>query len=137
MECALTYDAFITPSRRVGAGLAAGVDSWSVNTGVFGETAEGDAGDTPDGGEADSGITASGRFTFAPLYEETLLTHLGAWAPWRDPSRGEATQLQTHPESHITDVRLVDTGELAGVEDVQTYGLEAATVLGPFRAGRV
>lgn len=35
-------------------------------------------------------------------------------------------------ESHVTDVRLVDTGEIIGVDDLLTFGLEAAGVIGPW-----
>jgi phosphate-selective porin OprO and OprP len=101
---------------------------------VFGETASEDAGDNPDGGEADSGISTAARVTFAPFATATRVVHFGASVYWRDPGRGETMQLLTRPESHVTDVRLVDTGAIAGVNDVQTYGLEAATVQGPMHA---
>jgi phosphate-selective porin OprO and OprP len=133
MERALTYDAF-TPPRRIGAGIGYGGENWSVNAGAFGETADEDAGDNPDGGEADSGISAAGRVTFDPILSDTHLLHVGASLYWRDPGRGETTELLTRPESHVTDVALVDTGAIANVDDVQTYGLEAATVQGLMHA---
>jgi phosphate-selective porin OprO and OprP len=133
MERALTHEAFVPP-RRIGAGIGYGGENWSANAGAFGETADEDAGDNPDGGEADSGISAAGRVTFDPILSDTHLLHVGASLYWRDPGRGEETQLNSRPESHITDIRLVDTDVIASVDDVKTYGLEAATVLGPLHA---
>jgi phosphate-selective porin OprO and OprP len=134
MERALTQDAFISPSRRIGAGVGADGDHYSANVGVFGETASGDAGEDDDGNEFDSGLSAVGRVTYAPVATVTQVVHLGAGINWRDPSRDEDTRLRTRPESNVTDVRLVDTGALEGVEDFRIYGLELAGVLGPFHA---
>ncbi|MGH8504088.1 MAG: OprO/OprP family phosphate-selective porin [Gammaproteobacteria bacterium] len=133
MERALTHDAFV-PGRRIGAGVGAGGDNYSVNVGVFGETASGDAGEDDDGNEFDSGFSAAARATFAPIVTDTRVLHVGGSVYWRDPSQGEDTRFRTRPESNVTDVRLVDTDVLAGVDDVKTYGLEAAGVLGPFHA---
>jgi phosphate-selective porin OprO/OprP len=130
MERALTHEAFVPP-RRIGASIGAGSEHWSANVGVFGETADEEAGENPEGGEANSGISTAARVTFDPIFTDTHLLHAGASFYWRNPGRGEETQLSTRPESHITDVRLVDTGTIAGVDNVKTYGLEAATVLGP------
>ncbi|HKF93000.1 MAG TPA: porin, partial [Gammaproteobacteria bacterium] len=77
MEWALTYDAF-TPPRHIDVGIGAGTAHWSTNTGVFGETAAEAAGDNPDGGEADSSISAAARLTFAPIATDTRVVHLGA-----------------------------------------------------------
>lgn len=131
MERALIYES-LTPGRRIGAGVGYGVDNWHVAMGIFGETASGDAGEDDDGSEFDSGFSTTARVTYAPLLSDIRLVHLGASVYWRDPSQGEETRFLTRPEPHITDVRLVDTGVLSGVDDVQTYGLEAATVWGPF-----
>jgi phosphate-selective porin OprO/OprP len=133
MERALTQDAFISPSRRIGAGVGVGSDHWSANLGVFGETAAGGAGED-DGNELDSGISTVGRVTFAPIATDTHVVHLGAAVNWRDPSRGEDSQFRTRPASNVTEVRLVDTGAIAEVEDVRIYGLEAAGVQCPFHA---
>jgi phosphate-selective porin OprO and OprP len=134
MERALTHDTFITPSRRIGAGVGYGGDNFSANAGVFGETASGDAGEDDEGNEFDSGLNVAARVTFAPILTKTRLVHVGAAVNWRDPSRGEETRFRTRPESDVTDQRLVDTDVIPGVEDVQTYGLELAGVLGPLHA---
>ncbi|MGI8739085.1 MAG: OprO/OprP family phosphate-selective porin [Gammaproteobacteria bacterium] len=134
MERALTHDSFVFPSRRIGAGAGYGGDNFSANAGVFGETAAGDAGEDDDGNEADSGFGAAARVTYAPVLTETQVVHMGAAINWRDPSQGEDTRFRARPESNVTDVRLVDTDVIPGVEDVKTYGLEAAGVSGPFHA---
>jgi phosphate-selective porin OprO and OprP len=134
MERALTHEAFVEPNRRIGMGVGSGGDHYSANIGVFGETASGDAGEDDEGNEFDSGFSVAGRVTYAPIATGTRVVHGGAAVKWRDPSGGEDTQFRTRPESNVTEVRLVDTGALDGVEDVQIYGLEAAGVLGPFHA---
>lgn len=116
------------PSRHLGGMVSAHGANWTVAGGLFGEGV-GDAGTK---GE-DEGYGASGRVTFAPLYDKTLAVHLGVAGAYRVPRQGaKKIRFSERPESHITDVRFVDTGDIKGVDNFTLVGGELAAVAGPF-----
>ncbi len=81
----------------------------------------------------DEGLGAGARLAYTPMRTETGLLHLGIAGAWEEaPDSTDTLRLRARPESHVTDVRLVDTGTLTGVEDLTRAGLEAAWVQGPF-----
>jgi phosphate-selective porin OprO/OprP len=57
--------------------------------------------------------------------------HLGAAGSWRTPDDADTIRFRQRPESHVTDVRLVNTGAI-DADDFTRGGAEAAAVLGPF-----
>jgi phosphate-selective porin OprO/OprP len=118
------------PSRNLGiAALTTDPGgNWTAGLGVFGEGFD-DSNDEDD--ERDQGYGVTGRFTFTPFNELTRLLHLGVAASYRDAGDNEV-RFRERPESHITDVRFVDTGPLSGVDYIIRYGAEAAVVFGPF-----
>jgi phosphate-selective porin OprO/OprP len=130
MERALPVSAFAT-SRRIGLGLGHGSDHWTWAASVYGREAGDDANDTGSGGEGDQGYGAGARLTWAPWNEKTRVLHLGAWGAWEDPNDNDV-RFRTRPESHKTSVRLVDTEDIPDPDNYSKFGLEAATVLGPF-----
>ncbi len=74
----------------------------------------------------------AGRVAFGPKVGENQL-HFGAAANWQDsPNSDNEWRIRTRPESHQTSVRLVDTGTIAEVNSITTFGAEAAWVRGPF-----
>ncbi len=137
MERALPHEA-IVPGRRIGLGARTFVEHWSLASGVFGETVEDHAGTLPDGREADSGISLGVRATFAPWHRYGRVLHFGGAVNRFDPGDGQRDgfRFRSRPESHVTDVRLVDTGEgaITGVQGQTLYGVESAAVLGPWSA---
>jgi phosphate-selective porin len=118
MERTLTHGTFISPSRRIGAGQGYGGDNFSANAGVFGEMASGDAGEDDEGSEFDSGLNVAGRVTFAPILTNTRIVHVGAAVNWRNPSRGEETRFRAQSGANVTELRLLGTEIIPGVEDV-------------------
>lgn len=81
----------------------------------------------------DEGLGAGARFAYTPVRGDRDLLHLGVAGAWEQaPDASDTLRLRARPESHVTDVRLVDTGTLTGVEDLTRAGLEAAWVRGPF-----
>ena len=114
------------PGRRLGLGGRTHGENWTAALGVFGSEVGGDA-----AGEGDEGWDATARLTYAPLSDETLAAHLGAAVRYNDPA-DETTRFRARPESHVTDVRFVNTGTIADVADTVSWGSELAFVYGPF-----
>jgi phosphate-selective porin OprO/OprP len=117
-----------TPDRRIGLGISDNGERWTYALGVFGETAEGDVAD-----EGDEGWDITGRVTYAPLNNNGNVVHLGLAGRQHTPEdSSNSLRFRERPESNITNVRLIDTGTLTDVDDIQFAGLEAAAVFGPF-----
>ncbi|CAN5340388.1 OprO/OprP family phosphate-selective porin [soil metagenome] len=114
------------PGRRIGAGYASYARPLGFAAGVFG-------GSTGDDNE-DEGVGVAGRAVFAPELAADTLLHLGLAGAWMEPETTESAtdslRLRQRPESHLTGTRLVDTGVLENVENLQNYGFEIAWSLG-------
>jgi len=76
------------------------------------------------------GLTA--RAVWRPFNEKHKVLHLGLAGTTRDtPPEGEL-RFRARPESHVTNVRLIDTDVLVGINRHDMIGLEAAWINGPF-----
>ncbi len=129
------------PSRQIGAMISSSGDNWTGAFGLF------DAGD--------GALDITTRGTFAPIAGGARHIHLGGAVSWRQFSGADALiRIRQRPESHVTSVRLVDTGSIAGFsrgavaasDNLNTmlpaisasldwmllWGLEAAAGFGPF-----
>ena len=123
MERSMATNAFST-SRRIGLGANGAGENWTWAASVYGR----EEGDDTDG---DEGYGAGARLTWAPWNEKTQVLHLGGSAAWEDPNDNDV-RFRARPESHITSTRMVDTGNFPDPDTFAKYGIEAATVLGPF-----
>ncbi len=126
MERALPVDAF-APGRKIGASVATSGKMWSAAGGVFGEGID----DDRDSGD-DAGWGAAARLTFAPLHKKRKAVHLGGSLEFRQPDDENEVEFKAGPESKVSGVELVDTGRISEVDHTYKYGLEAASVFGPF-----
>ncbi len=125
MERALPNE--FAPGRNIGIGGHRYWDSFTVAGGVFGEAFDSDTDD-----EGDEGYGVVGRLTFAPIHQDRRALHLGAAAEYRVTDDEDQIRFRARPESHVTDVRFVNTGRIQEVDHTVKYGLEAAGVWGPF-----
>jgi phosphate-selective porin OprO/OprP len=117
------------PARNRGVGVStAFADAVTASAGFFGEGVDSDE---TDGDDASEGWGGTGRVTFSPVHTATRVVHLGAAGGWRTPDEGDMLRFRQRPESHVTDVRLVNTGEI-DTDDFTRLGAEAAVVHGPF-----
>lgn len=133
-ERALT-DAFLDTSelgrRRLG-GTASwyGGDHFYVRTGIFGEGVNDDSNFNQSWGTAT-------RVVWDPILGEDKLLHIGGAMYYRDLSKADANsglRFSYRPEAHISGARLVDTGTIAGAEDLIMAGAEVSGIWGPLHA---
>ena len=80
--------------------------------------------------EGDEGWGVTGRVTYAPWQADRKALHLGLALSQRSPDDSNEVKFNSRPESHITDVKYLDTDDIVDVDRVSLYGLEAALVLG-------
>jgi len=116
----------LAPGLLTGALVRGSARSMAWSVGVFGNDLSDD-----DRRKID-GTSVTGRFTFTPLRKRSNLLHMGASAEYRKADSNEVARFRARPESYVTDARLIDTGNLAGADDLLTLGAEAAWARGPF-----
>lgn len=115
----------LATDRRLGVGYQLATGHYTFALSGYGQNVEAEA--------RDEGLGAGSRFTYAPLNEPGRVLHFGIAAAWEEaPDASETIRFRARPESHVTDVRLINTGSVSGVESLTRYGLEAAAVLGSF-----
>jgi phosphate-selective porin OprO/OprP len=111
--------------RRIGADWTwVPNKQWRLNLGYF---TDGDL------NGLNEGHTLGGRAVFTPRNGDGEVLHLGLAAS-REERDDEAARIRTRPEAAITDVRLVDSGTLAGSDAIDRVGLEGAWQHGPWLA---
>lgn len=111
--------------RNIGVGLTRSGKNWSIAGGLFGEGPDGASDDN------DEGFGASGRVTYAPLFEKTHVWFLGASAAYRSTGSDDLLRLRARPDSHVTDTHLVDTGDF-DVDSYNRFAAEMGYVYGSF-----
>jgi phosphate-selective porin OprO/OprP len=119
----------LVPGRSLGINARTYRDTWTFGAGFFGEGSDDkNSGDQ----EIDEGYGISARGTYTPLVNPTELIHLGASLSYRTTGGDKKVRIRERPESHITSVRFVDTGDVEDVNATFGFGVEAAGVYGPF-----
>jgi len=128
MERASFVDAFIH-ERQIGAGIYAGNDHWSFQTGYYGA-------ETGDQSKFSTDYsTAAVRGTVAPIANDTTVVHFGASYRHREAGtlKGDGPDLFQYrtkgADLHLAD-RFVDTGHIAQSDDL--FVLEGAFVYKSF-----
>lgn len=115
----------LASDRRLGIGFDRGGDNYVFAASVYGQEVEEEG--------LDEGLGAGARLAWTPVRTGDNLVHLGVAGAWEEaPDASDTLRLRERPESHVTGVRLVDTGTLTNVDDLTRAGLEAAWVHGPF-----
>jgi len=114
-----------SPSRNFGLSAGAHGRQWSARAGIFGKGINNTTG-------GDEGYGFTGRVTYAPILQKQHSLHFGAAFSHRDFGDVGTTKFRERAESHITEVRLINTGTLADADSMNLLGLETAAVLGPF-----
>lgn len=116
---------YLTLARRLGVSADFSGENWTASVAGFGQDA-----DVKEAGLSE-GVGFSGRVTYLPWKTDKGLLHLGAWGSWEQPqsTNTDTVRIRAYPESHLTGVRLIDTGTLGDVDDVVKMGLEASLLV--------
>lgn len=120
-------DTRVTGRRRLGLTANSWGDHYYASSGLFGEGLNDDGRNNEDWGVA-------GRFVAAPVAEDDELLSFGGAVYYRDLSPNSLLRFSSRPESQIAGTRLVDTGIIAGAEDLTMANAEMTVVFGPFHA---
>jgi len=124
MERALINE--IAPGRNIGIGYQTYADDWTSAFGLFAESFDDDV-----DAEGDEGYGVTTRFTYSPVHKDTNVVHIGAAISIRKPDDDAEIKLDARPESHLTDVKYINTGKITNIDSAQKAGLEFAWVRGP------
>lgn len=125
MERALINE--IAPGRNIGVGYHTYDENWTAAFGVFGESFDDDV-----EAEGDEGYGLTTRFTYSPVHKDSNAVHFGVAISIRKPDDDAEIKLDARPESHLTDVKYINTGKITNIDNIQKSGLEFAWVKGPF-----
>ena len=120
MERSLPDNLLIT-ERNIGLMAALKRNNWTAAVAVFDNNQ----------GDADKGVDFVARATADVLHGQSAgqVLHLGASGLYRSyPGQEGVPRIRARPESHITGIRLVDTGNIDNVDSATLYGVEAAWV---------
>ena len=134
MERAAATNAF-SPSRNTGLALHDSLlgDQLNWGVGIFGGRTPGEEGDEGANLWVDDGYGISGRISYAPLWDcdcDCKRLFVGVSGTMREDL--DHVRFRARPGLHITDTRLVDTGNIAGAESYWTAGADIAWVNGPW-----
>jgi phosphate-selective porin OprO and OprP len=116
----------IVDSRRLGIGYDYHAARFGAQSMVYGRAIGGrQAGDMPMG--------IGGRVYANPLTDDGMLIHVGASAAYESRRDYNTLRYRDRPEARADDaIRLIDTGNIANVDDTLKAGLELAFLYGPF-----
>ena len=124
MERALSQA--LIPSYQMGFAASTHGKSWSLTTGVFGETLR-------DGISDGNGWGTGGRATYSPFHNKDLTLHFGVSGNYRERGRNSSNlRFSSRPEANVANVRFANTGGMSRVSDYTLLGLEFAALHGPF-----
>jgi len=115
------------PGRSIGVGFQSFNENWTTAIGLFGDAFDDDV-----DAEGNEGYGVSTRVTYSPVHKATSVLHFGLSLSVRVPDEEAEVKFDARPESHITDVKYVNTGNIANIDQILKTGLEFAWVSGPF-----
>jgi len=124
MERSVAIDAFV-PDYNQGIAYIRWGDAYSFSAGLYGDSTNNAA------SAVNESAGTSARLVFAPLHSSGDVLSLGASAYVRDVT-SDTWRVRARPNSHVTPIRLVDTGNVSDVSTAIAVALEASMTKGPF-----
>lgn len=112
-------------NRAIGVRVEQSGANWYAAGGLFGESVEPTV-------VGDEGWGLVGRFVYAPILEDDRVVHLAARLATRRTNSGSRAVRIRDETTHLSSLRIVDTGTIANVSQTNLYGVEAAFASGPF-----
>ncbi|MDO7596111.1 MAG: porin [Pseudomonadota bacterium] len=123
MERSLTNG--LNSGRHIGAMAFTNRKNWTASAGLFGEAVQ------TVGGANDEGWGLGSRISYAPINNKGSLLHLAVSANYRDAGEAAILRFKQQPESDVSGINIVDTGNMTDVDSHSKYGFEVAMVSGP------
>lgn len=121
--------------RAIGLNLARFGDNYTAQVGIYGETVTANK----ESNLADEGWAINSRLTYAPIQEKDKVIHLGVAGNYRVPDGkdqvNDATLRYSYETTHMSNLRLIDSGSINNVDNIKMVGLEANALYGPFTIG--
>jgi phosphate-selective porin OprO/OprP len=111
--------------RAIGVRVDTNGDHWFVAAGIYGDTV------TPQKTPGDEGWGLAGRAIYAPIIEEREVVHLGLRAAFRRPEEEDKSLRIRDETTHMSNYRVVDTGDQGNIDSAVLFGPEAAVAVGP------
>lgn len=121
--------------RAIGVRADSSGEHWYFSGGLFGESVQGNIlpdALVPQGGRGDEGWGYAARYVYAPIIESDRVLHLGFRAAYREPSDTVGLLRIRDETTHFSNLRIVDTGQLTGVDGTTLFGPEFAYADGRF-----
>ena len=123
--------------RAIGLDFKKSDKNWSAQAGIYGDSMKSNTSNNNKGsGKADEGFGASTRVTFAPVNTSDDVIHVGGFAGYRSTNgKGELNDNSPsfgYETTHMSNLKLTDTGTIVGIENAKMVGLELAAMHGPF-----
>lgn len=112
--------------RAVGFRAQQSGEHWFAAGGIFGEAVN------PNVTDDDEGWGISGRFVYSPIIQDDQVLHLGVRAMVRAPSDADQAIRIRDETTHMSGLRIVDTGDISDLDQSRLSGVEAAYAFGPF-----
>ena len=116
----------LVPGRNMGLALHWYGEQVTFAAGLFGDDYNDDTDD-----EGDEGWGVSSRLTYAPIADERSVIHVGLAASHRKIDDEETFRIDVRPESHLTDIRYLDSGKIKQSHAVSLVGVEGVWLSGP------
>jgi phosphate-selective porin OprO and OprP len=120
-------NALIIPfiDRTVGLRMESFGDDWFWAASISGESVS----PTVDGGE---GWGLASRFVYTPIHDDRTILHLGGRAAYRMPNDENKSIRMRDETTNMSNLNIVDTGNIANIDNIVLVGPEASFVYGPF-----
>lgn len=112
--------------RAIGFRAERSGKNWFAAGGAFGDSVG------PSVIRGDEGWGFAGRLILSPILSDKQVLHLGLRAAVRTPSRENLGIRLRDETTHISNLRIVDTGFISDVDRTDITGFEAAWAKGPF-----
>tara|TARA_R110002124_G_scaffold5415_16_gene34700 strand:- start:232 stop:1593 length:1362 start_codon:yes stop_codon:yes gene_type:complete len=103
--------------------------NWTAEAGIFGENLAAQGGTTAV--SKDEGWGPAARLTWAPVNKPDATLHLGASGYYRTAGGRNSIRFRSGPEVTVDGARLVDTGNITGIDHYAFEGLELGVIYGP------
>lgn len=117
----------VADARRIGIGFDYHERVYGVQSMVYGRSMG-----SREGAGDDMPIGAGGRLYANPVHNDDWMVHLGLSAAYENRRDYDSLRFRDRPEARAdSDIRLIDTGSIAGVDATFKTGLELAFQQGP------